>query len=177
MLEFTNDQVKQYLLGVIIFTLFYMIIYHMKGTRKNVRGYIDAIKSCFIYAVSFIFFIVGIGLVKQFIVEKMYMGLLIPLGWLVIIYLLLRQCLKTDFDIDISIFRLDPIKKRLLFDVIIRGIIALGFALASIMIFVVAVPDVENQPYGPIPLVIAGILFGGVALLLIRSILFKLYKR
>lgn len=121
--------------------------------------------------------IVGIGLAKQISIQGEYLGLIVPLGWLLIMYLATRARLKTDFDIDISIFKLDPVKKKKVMDVLIRGIIAIGFTFSCFMILFVAVPDTENQPYGPIPLILAAILFGAVALLLIVSIYFKLINK
>ena len=177
MLEFTSEQIQKYLTGVVIFTIFYLIIFHIKGRRKNLAGYSDAVKSCIIYAVMGVFFIVGIGLVKPLIVDKQYLGLLVPLGWLFIICLGVRACLKNDFDIDINIIKVDPVKRRLIWEIIIYSIIAIGFAFASGMIFFVAVPDLENQPYGPIPLVIAGLIFGIVSIILIRTIYYKITKK
>lgn len=177
MLEFTYDEVKKYLLGVIVFTAIYLLVFYKKGKNKSMIGYMNAIKSCIVYAVIGVFFVVGIGIIKLAFEQLEYMALLIPLGWLLIIYLVLKECLKNDFDLNISLFNLSQKQKDLAFNIIVRGIIALGFAFASGMIFIVAVPDLENQPYGPIPLVIAGVLFGGVAILLAVSIYNMLFKK
>lgn len=45
MLEFTNEQIKKYLLGVVLFTVFYLLIYRKKGRVKNISGYVEAINS------------------------------------------------------------------------------------------------------------------------------------
>lgn len=45
MLVFTNEQIKKFFIGAVIFTILYMLIYHKKGQTKNFEGYIRAIRT------------------------------------------------------------------------------------------------------------------------------------
>lgn len=177
MLEFTNNDIKKYLIGVLIFTVIYMLIYHKKGFRRDIIGYIGALKSCFFYSIVFIFFMVGIGLINIGVIERMYTVLLVPLGWLLLGYLIVKNRLKKDLNIGISIFKFSPDKEKLVKEILIRAIICIGFAFASCMILLVAIPDTENQPYGPVPIILVSIIFAGVALLMVKSICFKLVNK
>lgn len=180
MLEFTNEQIIGYLIGVIVFTVFYLIVYSKKGVCKNIAGYIEAVKSCFVYGVVGVFLIVGTGIARQIIMQgSAYAGLIVPIGWLLIIYLVVKSRLKKDFDLDISVFKLDARKKNIVKNIFVRCIIGVAFIFASYMIFFVAVPDTANQPYDPVPLVLAGALFGvlGIVLLISAFKWFKMIKR
>lgn len=54
--------------------------------------------------------------------------------------------------------------------ILILSILALSFLVAAFSIFFVALPDTENQPYGPIPLFIGGLICIAFATLLIFGI-------
>lgn len=58
--------------------------------------------------------------------------------------------------------------------IFILSILALGFLVAGFSIFLVALPDTENQPYGTIPLFIGGLIFCSFAILCIYYIYLNL---
>lgn len=63
-LEFSIEQVKCWGMGVLLFTIGYVLLYSWKGQDKTVAGYINAINSCARYAICSIFAIVGYGLLS-----------------------------------------------------------------------------------------------------------------
>ena len=176
MLEFTFEQVKAFFIISIVISIFYMIIYHLKGHKRGIAGYIQAIQHCITYGVIAIFEIVAIGLVREVIEQGVYVALIIPLGWLIIIYFVLKKCLNTDFNLNIHILNCDPVKQQKMKIIIILSILSLGFAITTLMTFFVALPDVKNQPYGPVPIFIAGIIFALATILFIRILYSKIVE-
>ena len=84
-----------------------MILYRFKGTRQNFEGYFQAIQSCIGYGVVSLFVVFGIFIVKEIVIQKMYIGLIIPLVWGTIGYSIIKACLKRDFSLNIRIIKRD----------------------------------------------------------------------
>lgn len=112
MLEFTNEQVSRYIIGTIIFAMFYMLIYHKYGIRKSVVGYVQALISTLVYSLVFVFSIVGAGLVKEVLMQKQYTVMVIPVAWVLIMSCVIVSNLKKDFGIEDQNNKEDYKKKK-----------------------------------------------------------------
>lgn len=161
-MEFTNEQVKIFIISAIIGSIIYMLIYSKKGQNKSVSGYFLALMHCFSLAVISIFIIIGNWLIKVCLTQLVYVGLIIPIGWFFIAYNLIKQILNNDFGLNIHMINpkskfWNKITQNKI--VIPNILVFIGFAFATFMILFKALPDTANQPYGPVPVLIAGLIF------------------
>lgn len=109
------------------------------------------------------FLILGLSFVQLSVIQKKYSILLIPLGWLLIIYLILREFLKIDFNININIIKLDPIKKQKIKIISLCLLFFVTFFAFAVLMFYVVFDS--GNVYGKISLIIGGIIFGFVSLI------------
>lgn len=100
MIEFSNKHIEIFVIGIAIFTVLYLWLFSKKGKDKNIRGYIDALKSCIFYGVCSIFIIVGIGIVIQTIKQNSGIigATIIFLGWLMIALIIVLKLIEKDFN-------------------------------------------------------------------------------
>lgn len=175
----TNEQIKIFTISVIIGTIIYMIIYSRKGKNKSVLGYFGVLKSCFSLAIISIFIIFGVYLIKVCLTQQLYLGVIIPIVWFFIAYIWIKNILNRDFGLDIHIIR-NPktlINIEKLKNILPHIFLLIGFAIGTFMIFFKALPDKENQPNGPIPLLIVGLIFLGITIAFAFSIYLKLSNK
>lgn len=101
MLEFTNKDIRIFVIGVTIFTVLYLCLFSKKGMNINIRGYISAFISCIMYGVCSIFIIVGLGIVRQAIKQHSEnIGyVILCLGWLILSSIIVMKLIEKDFNI------------------------------------------------------------------------------
>jgi len=174
-MEYTAEQVKMFFIVAIIGSIIYMLIYSKKGQERNATGYFVAVSHCFTLTVVSIFIVVGFGLIKVCLTQPLYAGLIIPFGWFFIAYNIIKNFLNEDFGLNIHILNpewkvIKLIKENTI--LIPISILVVGFSFATFMILFKALPDTANQPYGPLPVLLAGLVFLAVTI----GLVFLLYS-
>ena len=106
-MSFNIKQMIPYIPVMIVFMLVYMVIYNQKGVKKDFIGYKNAFGHCVVYAFLGIFIVVGYEMMKLCIGQSQYIGLIIPIIWLIIMYKIIKSFLKEDYGVDISLRKTD----------------------------------------------------------------------
>lgn len=158
----TYGQMMIFIILAILGMFIYMLIYRKRGQDNSLGGYFQALTNCFRLTIISIFIILGTFLIKVCLTQPLYVGLIVPIGWFFIAYNLIKRILNMDFGLSIHIINpelrlLNILKENL--HLLIIGVILIGFIIFTFIIFFIALPDVENQPNGPIPVLLAGIAF------------------
>lgn len=174
MLEFTSGQIIIFLILSVLLSVFYLIIYSKKGANKTVYGYVTALGHCFVYAILAFFGIVGIGLVKEAITSSQLAILVVPIGWLLLIFIILRKSLKTDFNLGGNTFSINPdIKNELVFITVLL-FISIGFIIAVVMTAVSVLSNNNNLSGAIILILIIGTVFGIPAVFMLGKAISKI---
>ena len=170
MLSFTFEQVKTYGIGIAILMVIYIIIYKYKGINQNLNGYISAIKSCIFYGVCGVFIIVGVGVLKQLIIQKSnYLAAIIPIGWFVLCLFIIKSCILNDFGIEIYKFNIMGFIMRIIFSILYKYV-PIFFAVLCFL----AAYDSRSNIFQVIALIIVGVICLGISILVFKiSNLFK----
>lgn len=157
-MEISIEQIIIFIVLAIIGTILYVIIYNKKGSDKNIQGYIGAIKNCLGLAIVLFFIVIGIEWGFLLIKEQVYAGLIVPLGWFIIAYNIIKNILNKDFNLNIHIFNQNTEFWEIAKQKVPEIMLTLGSAIVTLIVFFIIVPDTENQKYGPVPLIIVGII-------------------
>ena len=165
------NQINIYIVIWIILSVLYMLIYRFKGIRQNFEGYFQAIQSCICYGVVAIFIALGIFILKEAIIQKMYIGLIVPIVWIAIGYSIIKACLKRDFYLNIQILKINTD----IFEKIIRIALLLFFFFvfvffAGVMIYL-AITEVSNEPIRMAIMIMFGVICLGGGIIILNDFL------
>ena len=175
MISFSNEQVKRFIVGMVIFTIFYIILL-IKKRKEDLKliCIILGIRSCIAYSVCFIFVATGVSILDYMIKTNTFhiAGLFIVLVWFFIVFKGMTIILKQDFDIK------DEEKKKLNKNIekLLPEIAMYGLALACLLFMGVvfcAAYTCMNNIFQCISLVIVGSLFFGTPAIMIIFVKIK----
>jgi hypothetical protein len=158
-------------IGLAISLCIYMYFFAMANPYADFSRYFKAIKGfialCILAAILVIGYFIGVVCVES----EQYLGLIVPIGWFFICYSIFKKIVKDIFQIPIK----EEINKYR--TPILMAIMTAFFTYGTCVIFSV-VPDTAHQPYGPIPLILVGILFLMVTIVLymLTYVSFKINK-
>ena len=162
MIDFSYEQVKVFVLVCLVFSIFYINLISKKGkiTGKSILK--EGIASTIVYTVCFIFIILGISILNQMIETNSvhFIGILGVVFWFFIIIILILNCLKKDFNIQIKILN-DNIKENI-YEIILPKItkyLILIIGLIFMSIACLAAYECRKNVIQAILIVIVGIIF------------------
>ncbi len=172
-MEISLTQIKIYIFGWIILSTLYMVIYRFKGTRQDFEGYFQAIQSCICYGVVSLFVVFGIFIVKEIIVQRMYIGLIIPIVWGMIGYSIIKAALKRDFSLNIRIIKRDfDILEKMLRIVILLFFFGVFLFMAGALIYL-GITEVNDDPIRMIIMIMFGVICLGGGIIVLNDFLNK----
>ena len=172
-MEISLSQIKIYIFGWIILSMLYMVIYRFKGTRQDFEGYFQAIQSCICYGVVSLFVVFGIFIVKEIIVQRMYIGLIIPIVWGMIGYSIIKAALKRDFSLNIRIIKRDfDILEKMLRIVILLFFFGVFLFMAGALIYL-GITEVSDDLIRMIIMIFFGIICLGGGIIVLNDFLNK----
>ena len=165
------NQINIYVFIWIIISIIYMLIYRFKGTRQSFEGYFQAIQSCICYGVVSIFVALGIFIVKEIIIQKIYIGLIIPLVWGLIGYSIIKACLKRDFSINIQILKIETnIIERIIRMIILLFFFVVFLFMAGVMVYI-AVTEFNGELLRMLIMIMVGIVCIGGGIIVLNDFL------
>lgn len=153
---------------IIIAFVVYLFCFTRRNPEAGFLEYVRVFGSFFTLCVVSIFLVTGYFIAIAVVKSGQYAGLVVPVGWLFICFVIIKGILAQDFGITIGLnltgsrFSVDWSKMG---PALIEGGLAIAFTFGTFSIFSI-VPDTANQPYGPFPLVIAGLIFLFVTVIL-----------
>lgn len=143
------------IIGLVIGLCIYMYCFAKRNPGAELIRYFQVLMNFITLCIVTIFLIVACCIIAV-LDNKQYMGLVIPIVWFLISYSIIKKIIAQDFQINIgNVISIDWNKWG---PIGIQVIFCLAFSFATFCIFAV-IPDMANQPYGPVPVIIAAIIF------------------